>query len=131
MANLRADEQAILAEERRALDFWAQGRPARYFERWAEDASYFDDIGAHQRVDGLAALQAYGAALEGKIPPHQYRVVNPRVQLAGDTAVLTLRYEPFDADNTPLQRWKATMVYQRLGASWRVVHGHWSMVEEP
>jgi hypothetical protein len=123
-------EQAILAQERRALDEWAAGRPSGFTVADADDATYFDDLGAHRRLDGLAAIRAYMQALEGKIPPHRYDVVDPRVQLYGDTAVLTLRYHPSDADGHPLQPWKATSVYRRVGADWRRVHAHWSMVKE-
>ena len=37
------DEQAILAQERRALDQWAQGNPLGYVETDADDITYFDD----------------------------------------------------------------------------------------
>jgi ketosteroid isomerase-like protein len=130
VTDIISDEQAILAQERRALDLWAQGRPLQYFDRWAEDITYFDDIGAHRRIDGIAALRNYAAALEGKIPPHRFELVDPKVQIYGDMGIVTLRYEPYGADGAPLQRWKATLVYRRTSGEWRVVHGHWSMVKE-
>lgn len=124
------DQAAILASERRALDRWSQGDPKGYIAEYASDVTYFDEIGAHQRVDGLAAVRGYFASLEGKVPPHRYEIVNPKVQTYGDIGVLTLRYEPFAPDGKPLQRWKATMVYRRDGGTWRVVHAHWSMMKE-
>jgi ketosteroid isomerase-like protein len=125
-----SDEDAILAEERRALDQWAQGNPLQYVQRWAEDVTYVDDIGAHRRLEGIVAVRRYAASLEGKVRPHRYELVDPRVQVYGDIGILTLRYEPFGGDGAPLQRWKATLVYRRAGGEWRVVHGHWSMVKE-
>ena len=92
--------------------------------------TYFDDIGAHQRIDGIAAMLNYAAALEGKIPAHRYDVVDPKVQVYGDVGIVTLRYEPSAPDGSPLQRWKATVVYRRAGGEWCVVHAHWSMVKE-
>jgi ketosteroid isomerase-like protein len=56
--------------------------------------------------------------------------VDPKVQVYGDVAVLTLRYHPSGADGTPLQAWKATSVYRRAGGEWLRVHAHWSMVKE-
>ena len=126
-----AAEQAVLAQERRALDEWAAGRPAGFAMVDADDATYFDDIGAHRRLDGLAALRSYLASLQGKIPPHRYEVVDPKVQVYDDVAVLTLRYHPRDHDDNPLQAWKATSVYRRSGSEWRRVHAHWSMLKEP
>ena len=125
-----SDPEVILAEERRALDEWAQGKVGKYFDRWAEDVTYFDDIGAIRRIDGLGAMHTYAASLEGKIPPHRYELVDPKVQMYGDVGIVTLRYEPFSHTGAPLQRWKATLVYRRTGSGWRVVHGHWSMVKE-
>jgi len=123
-------EQAVLAQERRALDHWAAGHPSRFADVDADDGTYSDDIGAHKRIDGIAGLRGYMESLEGKIPPHRYEVVDPKVQVYGDTAVLTLRYHPSDADGNPLQAWKATSVYRRMRNEWRRVHAHWSMVKE-
>ena len=124
------DQAAILARERHALDQWSQGRVLQYFDRWADEVTYFDDIGAHRRIDGIAGMRAYAAGLEGKVPAHRYDLVDPKVQVYGDVGIVTLRYEPSGPDGTPLQRWKATVVYQRAGGEWRVVHAHWSMVKE-
>lgn len=124
-------EQAVLARERQALDRWSAGDPAGYVALAAEDITYFDDIGAQARVDGIAAVRAYLASLEGKVPPHRYEVLEPRVQLCDDIAVLTFRYQPFGPDEQPLTRWKATAVYRRDAGEWSSIHAHWSMIEEP
>ena len=123
--------EAILAQERRALDRWARGQPLGYVDNDADDVTYFDDIGAHRRIDGLPAVRQYFASLEGKISPHQYELVDPKVQVYGDIGIVTLRYEPRTIDGTPLTPWKATAVYRLTAGDWRVVHAHWSMVKEP
>ena len=123
-------EQAILDQERRALDQWASGNPLGYIDIDADDVTYFDDIGAHSRIDGLDRLRTYLAGLVGKIPPHRYDLVDPKVQIYGDVAILTLRYQPSDAGGKPLTAWKATSVYRRSATDWRIVHAHWSMVKE-
>ncbi|NIP81696.1 MAG: DUF4440 domain-containing protein [Gemmatimonadetes bacterium] len=121
---------AILALERNALDHWSRGDPLGYVEDWAEDATYFDDIGAQSRIDGLEALRAYASTLAGQLPAHEFELVDPKVQVFGDTGVLTLRYHPRTADGEPLPAWKATLVYRRDGGRWRVAHGNWSIVKE-
>lgn len=123
-------EQSILAQERRALDQWAQGNPFGYVDVDADDVTYFDDIGAHTRIDGLEAMRNYFASLEGKIPPHRYQVVDPKVQVYGDIGILSLRYQPYATDGKPLTPWKATSVYRQTSGEWRIVHAHWSMVKE-
>jgi len=124
------DERAILGQECRALDQWAAGNPLGYVDIDADDVTYFDDIGAHSRIDGLDTLRTYLAGLIGKIPPHRYELVDPRVQVYGDVAILTLRYQPSDTDGKPLTAWKATSVYRRSATDWRIVHAHWSTVKE-
>jgi len=121
----------ILAQERRALDRWSEGDPLGYVEAASEDVTYFDDIGAHERVDGATALRAYAATLQGQIPPHSYSIENPRVQLFGDVGILTYRYVPSAGDGEITTRWKATVVYNRAGRDWRMVHAHWSLVKAP
>jgi ketosteroid isomerase-like protein len=125
------DERAILGAERRALDRWAAGDPVGYAQDCAEDATYFDDIAAQQRVDGRAAIQGYFETLAGKIPEHRYEIVDPKVQVYGDVGVLTLRYNPSapPPDNRPLQPWKMSAVYRKTGGAWRAVHLHWSMIK--
>jgi ketosteroid isomerase-like protein len=122
--------QAVLARERQALDRWSAGDPAGYVTFAAEDISYFDDIGAQARLDGIGDVRAYLASLDGKIPPHRYEVVEPRVQLCDDVAVLTFRYHPYGPDGQPLTRWKATTVYRRDAGEWWTIHAHWSMLKE-
>lgn len=128
---MKADEQAILAAERRALDRWAAGDVGGYIAEFADDVSYTDDIGAHERLDGLPAVRGYFAQLAGKVPAHRYELLNPKLRMYGDTAVLTLRYDPFapDPDGKPLTKWKETAVYRRIGGDWRAVHVHWSMLK--
>lgn len=128
MSNRNARE-AILASERGALDRWSRGDPTGYAELGSDDVSYFDDIAAHSRIDGIEAMRDYMSSLKGRIPAHDYEVVNPRVQLYGDVAILTLHYHPSGPDGQPLTRWKATSVYRRTEGSWRLVHGHWSMAK--
>lgn len=129
MATEAAD--TILALERSALDRWSHGDPLGFPEIQAPDITYFDDIAAHSRIDGLEAMREYMTALVGQIPEHRYEVVDPKVQLYGNVGILTLRYHTFDAEGAPLTPWKATSVYRRMGDTWRCVHAHWSIVKEP
>lgn len=124
-------EQAILARERSALERWSRGDPIGYLEIDADDVTYFDDIGAHHRVDGIDAMREYMSALKGRIPGHDYELVDPRVQLYGDIGILTMRYHPAAPDGSPMPPWKATSVYRRTGDDWRIVHAHWSLAKDP
>jgi hypothetical protein len=110
-------EETILAAERRALDRWSAGDPAGYAESAADDVSYFDDIWAHDRIDGGEALRAYAKSLEGQIPVHSYAMARPRVQLFEDIGILTYRYVPTMPNGETGTLWKATTVYRRRGTT--------------
>jgi len=123
-------EQDILAKERQALDRWSAGDPLGFAVNFANDATYFDDIAAHTRLDGLEEIKKHLGSLEGKIPMHNYEIVDPKVQVFGEVAILTLRYHGSTDDEQILPQWKATSVYNFINDDWQVVHAHWSLVKE-
>ena len=123
-------EQEILKLEQMALDKWAEGDPVGFAENFAEDATYFDDIAAQNRVSGSEALKGYFKSLEGKIPAHHYELVNPQVQVYDNMAILTLRYNAKTLDNEPGPPWKATSIYKLKEGKWKVVHANWSLIKE-
>jgi ketosteroid isomerase-like protein len=125
IANAEAD---ILAQERIGLDRWSAGDAAGYVHSAVDEVTYFDDIGAFNRIDGVEAARSYLATLE--IPPHQYEVIDPKVQVYGETAILTLHYHGLGPDGEVLSRWKATSVYRHEADGWHTVHAHWSLIKE-
>jgi ketosteroid isomerase-like protein len=121
--------RTILEMERLVLDAWSSGDPNVLGEGAAADVTYFDDIGAQERVQGALAFRAYLRRLDGHIPPHSYEIVDPVVQVYGDVAVLSLRYHAVLTDGTRLAPWKASEVFHRNGSGWQLVHSHWSMTK--
>ena len=110
-------EQAILAQEHKALDRWAAGDPLGFSQNFADDVTYFDDIAAQTRLDGIEEVQNYLKSLEGKIPSHTYKIVDPKVQVYGDIAIATLHYNT-SIDGKPGPPWKATEVYRLTDGQW-------------
>lgn len=122
-------EKIILTKERQALDQWSAGNPEGFAVNFADSATYFDDITAQTRLDGIEEIKAYLSSLQGQIPAHTYEIVDPKVQILGNAAVLTFQYHASVGDQKgPL--WKATSVYQYINNDWQVVHAHWSLVKE-
>jgi hypothetical protein len=74
--------------ERSALDRWGKGDPWGFTEISADQVTYFDPA-TRRRLDGLEDLREFYAALEGKICIQRYEMIHPKVQIHGDTAVLT------------------------------------------
>lgn len=116
----------IIALERAALDRWGAGDPSGYLEISAPDVSYFDPyIG--RRIDGLGALAVWYESLHGTIHIDRYELIEPRVQLCGEAAVLT--FNLFSHSGTTTMRWNCTEVYRKDTAGWRIVQTHWSITQ--
>jgi ketosteroid isomerase-like protein len=116
----------ILAMERAALDRWGKGDPGGYLEINTDDVSYFDPF-LERRLDGLAALTALYGPIRGKIKIDRDEIVDPRVQVMGDAAVLALQFVSHGSEGS--MHWNCTEVYQRFGEDWKIVHSHWSFTK--
>jgi hypothetical protein len=131
-----SDEQNILDElvalERAALDRWGKGDPDGYLEivsgEQAAGISYFDPF-VERRVDGLPALTDWYQQVRGKIKIDRDEIINPRVQVIGDAAILTFQFDSHGSEGAV--HWNCTEVYQRLADGWRIVHTHWSFAKAP
>lgn len=122
--------QEVIALERSALDQWSQANPLRYVDIGAEEVTWFDfNPGPQRRVEGLEAVRNFLAPLAQQIPPHTYELVDPKVQVYGDTAILTFHWRGTTTDGQPLGIWKTTSVYRWEDGKWRMVHAHWSPVQ--
>ncbi len=117
----------LLAIERTAMDRWGQGDPGGFLEISAEDVSYFDPF-QERRLDGHYALTELYEKLRGQARIDRYEFVNPRVQVCGETAVLTYNF----ASSTKFVHyyWNTTEVYRKTDAGWRIVHTHWSLPQK-
>ncbi len=122
-------EKAVLELENQALGYWSAGNPSKFSVNFATDASWFDDINAHIRLDGIEEIQEHFNSLEGAIPAHKYELVDTRVQSFGNTAILTLHYGVKLDNAETVPTWKATSVYNFNNDKWQVVHAHWSLIK--
>ena len=116
-------EDVVLALERAALDRWAKGDPSGFLEICVPGVSYFDPF-LERRLDGLDALAAYYESLRGKVHLDGHELLDPRVILHGDLAVLTFNYVSWSGPD--VCRWNCTEVYRTTSAGWRIGHTHWS-----
>jgi ketosteroid isomerase-like protein len=116
----------ILAMERAAMERWGRGDPDGFLEISAADVSYFDPFAA-QRLDGLSALRSLYDQLRGKVRIDRFEMIEPRVQIAGDAAVLTYRFDSHGSEGS--MRWNTTEVYQRGPDGWKIIHTHWAFCQ--
>jgi uncharacterized protein (TIGR02246 family) len=123
-------DKEIIALERSALDKWSQGNTHGFIDIGADDVTWFDFMpGEQPRIEGLEAVRSYMAHVAGQIPPHAYELVNPKVQVYGNTAILAFHWKASTTDGKALEGWKATSVYHWNDGRWSMVHAHWSMVQ--
>ena len=120
------DGVAIIAMERTALERWGKGDPSGFLEITAPDVVYFDDT-LERRLDGLNALTALYEKIRGQIHLDRYELLNTRVQLCGETAVLTYNFVGYAKGKA--HRWNCTEVYRRSPEGWRIIHTHWSFTQ--
>ena len=122
------ETERIVAMERVALNRWGKGDPWGFTEISADEVTYFD-TGTKRRVDGLAALKQLYTPREGKIKIERYEMINPKVQIHGNTAVLTFNlidHVPAGDGLTKEVHWNSTEVYCQLAGEWKIIHTHWS-----
>ncbi|MFZ2956592.1 MAG: nuclear transport factor 2 family protein [Candidatus Ozemobacteraceae bacterium] len=118
--------ETIIKLEKAALDRWGKGDPSGCLEISAHEVTYFDPFIEH-RICGLAALTQYYDGLRGKIQVDRYELIDPKVELVGDAAILTFNYVSYNgADRS---RWNCTEVYQNLDGQWKIIQTHWSLTQ--
>jgi len=118
----------IIAIERAALNRWGKGDPWGFTEISADEVTYFD-TGTKRRTDGIEALRQLYLPREGRIKIERYDMLNPKVQVHENTAVLTFNlidYVLTPEGTTKEVRWNATEVYCKMDGQWKIIHTHWS-----
>jgi uncharacterized protein (TIGR02246 family) len=122
----------IIAMERAALERWGKGDPQGYLEIFDADITYFDPM-QEKRIDGIDAMKAMFAPITGKVSVSRFDMIDPRVQVHGDIALLTFNLvsyqQPPDGAERAVARWNSTETYARVDGQWRIIHSHWSFVK--
>ena len=116
----------IISMECAALERWIHGDPSGFLEISAPDVVYFDPF-LERRIDGLAALKEYYHKVSK--PPAEdldIELINPKVQLTGNVAVLTFNFKSTGRRTGRVQRWNCTEVFRRTAQGWRIIQTHWS-----
>lgn len=130
--NIEADQITML--ERKALDRWGKGDPGGFLDLYGEDVTYFDPLTAI-RIDGHNAMAEYYRPYTGKIQIARYEMLNPKVVIDGNMALLTYNLVNYTIDTQGVEsigsRWNSTAVYQRRDDVWKGIHSHWSFTMHP
>ena len=127
--NQQAIAASIIAREKSSFEAWQRKDKAFFADFLADDATMFSWMSPYletdPKVNFLPKFEQYAEMM--KI--NDYSMYNPRVQVYGDTAVLTYNgsVSASFAGQPINYTGKMTNVYVKQGSTWRVVHSHESM----
>jgi ketosteroid isomerase-like protein len=128
-ASQQAITVQIIAREKASIEAWQRKDKAFFADFMSEDATYFAPLNPYLETDPktnfLPKFEQY--VEQFKYIDHQ--MYNPRVQVYGDTAILTYNgSSTISMGGQPISyTGKMTSVYVKQGNTWRVVHAHESM----
>jgi ketosteroid isomerase-like protein len=125
-------EETILTLENGAMERWRNGDPWGWLEISAESMIYVDPS-LTRPIIGLEAFGALLKEIEGKVHYQGSEFIDPKVVIIGDAAVLSYNYRSsaLTPEGTILSQtpWNTTEVYFHLDGEWKIVHSHWSYVQ--
>jgi uncharacterized protein (TIGR02246 family) len=119
----------IIAREKASVEAWQRKDKAFFADFMTDDSTYFNPNGPYletePKVNFLPKFEQYAEMFKY----NDFQMYNPRVQVYGDTAVLTYNSSvSVTFGGQPLNYTaKVTSVYVKQGNTWRVVHAHESM----
>lgn len=119
--------EKIISIEKAALERWNNGDPSGYLEICAEDVCYFDTV-TKNRIDGKEKLSEYYESLRGKVHVDKDEIINPKVQATDNMAVFT--FNLISHVGEAKKKWNSTEVYRKDDSEWKLIHSHWSLVNE-
>ena len=127
----RNDEiaRAVIARERASVEAWQRKDKAFYAEFLADDATFFGSMNPYLETDPKENFLPKFDQYADMFKTLDFQMYNPRVQVYGDTAILTYNSASTVNFGGRVMNYtsKVTSVYVRQGGAWRVVHAHESM----
>jgi ketosteroid isomerase-like protein len=119
----------VIAREKASFDAW-QRKDKAFFENFmAEDSTYFAPENPYLETDPKVNFFPKFEKYTEMFKMNDFQMYNPRVQVYGDTAILTYNSSVSISFGGQSMNYtaKVTSVYVKQGDTWRVVHAHESM----
>lgn len=121
-------EAEIIAMEKAMLDRWGTGDTYAFIELAAPEITYFDPS-LEKRLTGREAFEKFLAPLKGTFRVPKYEMIDPKVQVYGQAAVLSYNMIDYDETGKNAFRMNVTEVYVRRDGRWALVHSHFSITK--
>jgi len=120
---------AVMEKITTAAEKWSTGEPLGYVECAAKDIVWLDELDAQKPISGSETLKEYLESFRGKIPSHNFKLLDPIFQVYNDIVIVTYRYQGI-FEGEAGDPWKVTSVYKYENNDWLSVHENWSEVKE-
>lgn len=119
----------IIAREKASVEAWQRKDKAFFADFLADDATYYNSFSPYLDAEPKATFLPKFEQYVEMFKYNDFQMYNPRVQVYGDTAVLTYNSSVSATFNGQHMQYtaKMTTVFVKQGNTWRVVHGHESM----
>jgi ketosteroid isomerase-like protein len=124
-------EKQIIEKEKKILDEWGKGHTMIFTANSADEITYFDPSLA-KRLNGVKEFTELLKPIENKFTIDKYEMVNPKVQVHGEIAVLTYNLVDYAKNQQGEMKsfsWNTTEVYRKSGNDWKIIHSHWSFTK--
>ncbi len=122
----------LIGMEKAALERWGNGDVDGFLEMIAEDYTYFDPF-LDQRVDNYPAIKEIYDAIRGQVHYDRFELIDPKVQVDGDIAVLTFNFKSYgqinDSTTGEQSHWHTTEVFRKFDEGWKLISTHWSFTQ--
>jgi ketosteroid isomerase-like protein len=121
--------EQVIAREKASLEAW-QRKDKAFFENFmSEDSTYFSFANPYLETDPKTNFLPKFEKYVEMFKINDFQMYNPKVQVYGDTAILTYNSSvSISFGGQPMNYTaKMTSVYVKQNGTWRVVHAHESM----
>ena len=129
--NYKLVEQLILAKEKMLLDEWGKGNTMIFPQNNATEITYFDPS-LEKRINGIKEFTDLLKPIENKFTIEKYEMLNPKVQVHGEVAVLSYNLVDYSKNPEGVEQkhlWNSTEVYKKINNDWKIIHSHWSFTK--
>jgi uncharacterized protein (TIGR02246 family) len=121
--------RAVIAREKASVEAWQRKDKAFFADLLADDATFFGAMNPYLETNPKENFLPKFEQYTETFKTLDFQMYNPRVQVYGDTAILTYNSASTVNVGGRVMNYtsKVTSVYVRQGSAWRVVHEHESM----
>jgi ketosteroid isomerase-like protein len=130
-SDIQKIEKDIIVKERQILDEWGKGRTMVFPENSEAEITYFDPS-LEKRIDGINQFTELLKPIENKFTIDRYEMINPKVQVHGEIAVLSYNLVNYSKNSEGVEKkfsWNCTEVYKKRKEDWKIIHSHWSFTQ--